>query len=388
MHCSTCLDDIRHPLGQLLNKDGLCTGCVTHAEKNSINWDHKWQELDLRCKEILKTPRKGTYDCIIPLNADAEDYYIVELALKLKLKPLLVFVNNYFGTDISWRNIHNLSTQSDLDLQIFNPEFISYKEAVRSSLRKFNSIFWPYQALKTAYPVRMAIDLKIPLILWGGLQATEQVGKFSHYDRVEMSGWNRVQHDLLSIDEKNFFGTGVQLTEKKQYAYFYPQLKEAKKVIGLYMSNYVRWDPWKQNNDMLKYGFLPEENLYTFDKFERAGSSVFYDFHDLLRFENHGYRKVRDHLSREIRHGRITLSNARLLYKQYEGQQFDIEPFFLWLGATKSGIKLFSNNRLSKNQNLIGTNKSIINPKEMIKEGFFPDAMSSTQKFLTYYKGI
>jgi len=388
MRCINCLDNSLHPLGQLIDDSGLCSGCNTHKEKDIINWGDKLNYLNDKCSKVLATKKNRPYDCIIPLNADAEDYFIVELALQLNLRPLLVHVNSYFGTELSWKNLHNLETHFDLDLITFNPNILHYKEAVRSSLRKFNSIYWPFQALKTSYPVKLALDMKIPLILWGGLQATEQSGKFSHHDEVEMSSWSRVEHDLFLVNEKNFFTTGVQLKERNQTPYIYPEVDIAKKVTGIYLSNYIRWDPWKQNNDMLKYGFEPEKNFNTFDNYERSGSSVYYEIHDLLRLEKHGYRKVRDHLSREIRHGRVTTSHAKKLYKKYVNQQVNVEPFFKWLGASKTGTKSFLNKRIVKNQKLIGLEKIYVDPKTYFSEGFFPDGYLPERSYLNYFKGI
>ena len=42
-----------------------------------------------------------------------------------------------------------------------------------------------------------------------------------HHDEVEMSSWSRVEHDLFSVNEKNFFTTGVQLKERNQTPYIY-----------------------------------------------------------------------------------------------------------------------------------------------------------------------
>jgi hypothetical protein len=388
MKCIKCLDNSLHPLGQLIGDASLCSGCNTHKEKDIINWGDKLNSLNDKCNKVIATKRNRPYDVIIPLNADAEDYFIVELALQLNLRPLLVYVNSYFGTELSWKNLHNLETHFDLDLITFNPNILHYKEAVRSSLRKFNSIYWPLQALKTTYPVKLALDMKIPLILWGGLQATEQSGKFSHHDEVEMSNWSRIEHDLFSVNEKDFFSTGVQIKERNQTPYIYPQIDVAKKVTGIYLSNYIRWDPWRQNNDMLKYGFVPEKNFNTFDNFERSGSSVYYGIHDLLRLEKHGYRKVRDHLTREVRHGRISTSDAKELYKKYLNQQVNVEPFFKWLGASKTGMKSFLDKRVVKNHKLIGLEKTYINPKIFFSESFFPDGDLPESTYLNYFKGI
>ncbi len=388
--CLQCLDDVSHPMGLMIDGSGLCTGCVTHQEKELLDWEGKWSKLQNKCSKILKNRSSDSYDCIIPLNADAEDYYIVELALSLNLKPLLLYVNNYFGTDLSWKNLHNLETKFDLDLVTFNPNIVTYKEVIRTSLRKYNSIYWPYQALKTAYPIRLALNMDIPLILWGGLQATEQVGKFSHNDEVEMSGWSRNQHDLFSIDEVDFFGTGAQISKSEQFHYTYPDLKQASKVAGIYLSNYVKWDPWKQNHNMLKYGLTLENSQYTFDQYERSGSSVFYGIHDLLRLEKHGYCKVRDHLSREIRHGRILKNNAQKLYTEYLSQNIDIKPFFDWLGVTDSGFQLFVKERIVHTRNKISNSENTrVNIKDIFNLDFFHDEeFSINKKFVIYHKGI
>ena len=124
--CAKCLDDLNHPLGMALDNSGLCTGCITHKEKDLIDWGKKWIELEQMCSDHLKKANDQIYDCIIPLNADAEDYYVVKLAKKLNLRPLLLYVNSYFGTDLSWKNLHTLETHYDLDLITFNPNINTY----------------------------------------------------------------------------------------------------------------------------------------------------------------------------------------------------------------------------------------------------------------------
>ncbi len=80
--------------------------------------------------------------------------------------------------------------------------------------------------------------------------------------------------------------------------------------------------------EKINCGFSPESSIYTFDQFEKSGSSVFYQIHDVLRYEKHGYIKVREQLSREIRHGRISRNNAERVYVEYINQNINIKPFF------------------------------------------------------------
>ena len=41
IQCIQCLDEVKHPMGQIINNSGLCTGCMTHREKDCIDWKKK-----------------------------------------------------------------------------------------------------------------------------------------------------------------------------------------------------------------------------------------------------------------------------------------------------------------------------------------------------------
>ena len=393
MQCKACLYSTNHPFGLTL-EDDICSGCITHDEKYHIDWQQK----NLELKKIAHWAKKKsrTYDCVIPVIGDAEDYFVVSKVLELGMNPLIVSVNSYFLNNIGWSNLQNLVTYFDLDSWIYNPEIQTYKELIRTSLRKYNHMYLPWLQLHTSFPVHVAKEKNIPLVIWGGNQAVEQVGKFSHYDNVEMSSWSRVEHDLFGKDLMSLMGNGAQVNERKTNYYQYPPLSAlGKNLKGIYLSNYMFWDPLMQNNSTLKYGFLPQYNKYTFDPFERAGSSVYYTIHDLLKYERHGYRKISDHLTREIRHGRISRDEAVILSSDYNKKIYgiaELKPFFKWLSVTDSGFDWFLTHRLKNSKNLItnsdnhlefGAVELPITIKELVGESLVPSTL-----FLQFYKGI
>ena len=108
-----------------------------------------------------------------------------------------------------------------------------------------------------------------------------------------------------------------------------------------------------QNNSTLKYGFKPERNSYSFDIYERAGSSVYYKIHDLLKYKRVGYRKITDHLVREIRHKRISIKEAKVLNEEYLKKPVNIKPFFEWLDVTKTGYEWLIKHKFSDIKNLL-----------------------------------
>lgn len=352
IRCKFCGYTQRHPFILGFIQD-VCIGCITHEEKNKIDWSRQ-RTIFLDTLSKYKN-NSGRYDCIVPVVGDAEDFYTVNLILELGLSPLLVTVNDYFKNDIGWKNLHTLITNFDLDSVCFNPCIFEYKELIRTSFRKESHVHLPWLYLHTAYPVHVALEKNIKLVIWGQHQAIEQVGKFSHYDQVEMSKWSRREHDTLGVKFSDFIGTGAQIDEKKTKYYRYPEIRKIsqKNIVGVYLSNFFRWDPLTQNMSTLDLGFTPQQNSATYDCFERSGSSTYYKIHDLLKLSRHGYRKVNDHIARDLRHGHISLEESRQLLDFYTDQKIYVRDFFNWLDVTQSGYEWLLKHRLSNVTHLI-----------------------------------
>jgi N-acetyl sugar amidotransferase len=388
-NCPKCHYPLQHPFGLIVSGQE-CSGCLTHKEKDQIDWDDKASELESIFRRFKK--QHSRYDCVVPVVGDAEDYYTLSKVLAAGLSPLVVCVNDYFKNDIGWHNLHNLITHFDVDSFVFNPDMRVYKDLVRTSLRKFDHMMLPFLQLHTAFPVHIAYERKIPLVVWGQNQAVEQVGKFSHHDAVQMSRWSRREHDLFNVEIGCLIGNGAQVGERDLNYYRYPEtsLLSRRGVRGLYLSNYLRWDPMAQNQAMTKFGFIPEASTATFDMYERAGSSVYYHLHDLLKLKRVGYRKVGDHVAREVRHGRLTNDDAQSLLNHYgEGKAY-IKPFFDWLDVTKSGYNWFKMHRLTSVAHLISEEPTDVLapnlPKEL--ESMLSIANVPKQHHVIFGKGV
>lgn len=394
--CIKCLHHDTHPFG-ISFIGNLCSGCYTHEEKYFIDWDSKHLRLLQLIKKIKsKKSNHSIYDCIIPVKGVAEDYFVVEEMLGLGLNPLIVAVNDYFMNDIGWHNLHNLITVFDLDSQIYTPNLRDYKELVSTSFRKYLHILYPSLSLSASYPVHVAIERNIPLIVWGQLQPIEQVGKFSHYDEVRMTKWSQIEHCRLRRNIDDLIGNGAQLNPDSLIYYEYPKkaLRLGRRApIGIYLSNFLQWDPLKQNHSILKYGFKPQDEIATFDPYERAGSSVYYTAHEISRVLRHGYRKVRDHLNREIRHNRLDKKTASELYSHYSTQKVNINPFLSWLGVSDSGKKWITYHLLAHCSDLLVDDEDDLDvgPPVALPDSIkrlLPRTYRPENRFVTFAKGI
>jgi N-acetyl sugar amidotransferase len=295
-----------------------------------------------------------TYDCIVPVTGANDSYYIVHLVKeRLGLNPLLVTYNKYFNTPLGIRNLANLRIQFNCDILIQNVNPIAVKAITRTTLREFGSIYWPCIAGQTVFPVQTAVRFKIPLIIWGAHQGVEQVGMFSHDHEVEMTRRYRKDHDLMGKEADDLLSIFDTLTEDDIWQYRYPDDADisAIGVRGIYLGNYVRWDPKAQHEAMVdRYQYKGARFARTFDTYDHVDSYTYMDLHDQLKMLKHGYSKVTDHACREIRYGRLTRAQGQALVCAYEDEGLQYaDKFCEWLGVDRRGLEFIMNQHRNAN---------------------------------------
>ena len=341
--CKRCLYTTAHPLGLILDDEGICSGCRVHEEKDLLDWQDRWEII----KNLVKPYRSkdgNNYDCIIPVTGANDSYYIVHTVKnKLKLNPLLVTYNKYFNTLLGIRNLANLRIRFNCDIVIQNVNPISVRKVTQSTLRQFGSIYWPCLAGQTVFPVQTAVNYKVPLVIWGGHQGLEQVGMFSHTHEVEMTRRYRKDHDIMGHEADDLVSIFDTLKEEDIWQYRYPEDTElnAVGVRGIYLGNYVRWDPKAQHEKMIReFGYQSAKFSRTFDTYDHVDCFNFMNIHDNLKFYKHGYSKVTDHASREIRHGRLTRNQGLNLVRYYQQKPIEYSNLFCdWLGVNPMGLQ-------------------------------------------------
>ena len=68
----------------------------------------------------------------------------------------------------------------------------SVKKITKILLIELQSIYWPILAGHTVFPLEVAVNYKIPLIIWGAHQGLEQVGMFSHKHEVRAESIEKI----------------------------------------------------------------------------------------------------------------------------------------------------------------------------------------------------
>jgi N-acetyl sugar amidotransferase len=351
--CKRCLYPENHPLNIIFDENGICSGCRVHEEKDILNWKPREEKL----KSILDNYRNRSeknYDCIIPVSGARDSYFIVHIIKNVYgMNPLLVTYNKHYNTDVGVRNLAELRIKFDCDMMTLtvNPETV--KKITRATFRKFGSIYWHCIAGQTVFPVQIAVKFKIPLIIWGAHQGVDQVGMFSHLNEVEMTRKYRKEHDLMGFEAEDFIDEFDNIIEQDIVQFKYPDDKEIERVgvRGIYLNNYIRWDSKAQHEEMIKlYDYETHEQTRTFDTYNDVDCFNYSDVHDYIKFVKHGYGKVTDHASREIRLRRMTRKQGIELVNKYSTKKpKNLALFLNWLGITENSFHYLIDQHRNKN---------------------------------------
>lgn len=347
LQCVRCLYSVFHPLGLVLDDEGVCSGCRIHEEKDTLDWGVRWKKLeDLVSPYRVESGR--AYDCIVPVTGGNDSHFIVHTVKnRLGLNPLLVTYNKYFNTPLGIRNLANLRIKFNCDIVVQNVNPVAVRNITRTTLRELGSMYWPCLAGQTVFPVQTAVRYKVPLIIWGAHQGLEQVGMFSHEHEVEMTRRYRKDHDLMGKEADDLLSIFDTLSEDDIWQYRYPDDADLASVgvRGIYLGNYVRWDPKAQHEEMVRqHDYQGAAFGRTFDTYDHVDCYNFMDVHDHIKYLKHGYAKVTDHACREIRHGRLTREQALALVRHHEAQPMaHFEKFCEWLGVDARALTFIFN---------------------------------------------
>jgi N-acetyl sugar amidotransferase len=341
-YCTRCLYPENHPLGLVLDYEGVCSGCRVHEEKDELDWAMRYALLT-KIAVSYRSKSKFNYDCIVPVSGARDSYFILKTVKHdLKLNPLLVSYNKHYNTEMGIRNLARLRTLFDCDYiqQVTKPQLI--KRINRETLDKIGSMYWHVLAGQTVFPVQVAVRLKIPLIIWGAHQGCDQVGMFSHTDEVEMTRKYRKDHDLMGWEAEDLVGGCEKLSEVDLYNYIYPTDSEISQtgVRGIYLSNYIRWDSKSQHERMLDlFGYETSNQQRTFDTYNDVDCIHYSGLHDYIKYLKWGYSKVTDHASREIRLGNMSRVKGIKLVEKYENiEPKDISLFLNFCGISETEL--------------------------------------------------
>ena len=321
-YCKKCLYPDTKP--QLVfNDDGICSACTNRKTKESIDWDKKREDF-VKILDKYSSKDSNNYDCIIPVSGGKDStYQTYVMKEEFGLNPLVVNFHPLDQTNIGKKNLENLK-KIGVDCIEFSPNPNVYQKLARYGLSELGDFQWPEHIGIFTVPVQIAVKYKIPLIIWGENPQLEygqptDINKDTILDRE----WNEKNggYFLDKIKPEHMTKYGFEVKDLKPY--LYPSDDEIKKVgvTGVFLGTYIKWDIFKQLEFVKTLGFSEndENREGTYDRWENL-DVYFTVFHDYFKFLKYGFGRTTDHVSIEIRYGKMTREKGIELIKKHEGK--------------------------------------------------------------------
>lgn len=299
--------------------DGMCSACKVAEQKDTVDWDARLKKLK-RLTDRYRNKDGTNYDCIIPVSGGKDSYFQIHVIKNLlDLNPLLVTYhgNNYTKTGMD--NLINMREVFGVDHIFFTPSIEVLKTMNRLGMLMMGDMNWHAHCGIFTYPIRVAVQCNIPLMIWGEHGFMDIGGMHSYNDFVEFTYRYRHEHNLRGFEWYDFIEAAPKFNEKLEaknmLPFMYPSDEEMERigVRGIFISNYVRWDANTHGPMMIeKYGFKEAEEPFerTYRRMSNLDDMHENGIHDYLKYIKFGYGRATDHTCKDIRSGLMSREEA------------------------------------------------------------------------------
>lgn len=302
---------------------GVCSACnFAEFKQKKIDWTQREIEL----METLDRFRKndGGYDVLVPCSGGKDAAYIAhELKHKYGMNPLTVTWAPHLYTDIGFQNLHNMIRTGDLANVLGTPPGKTHRMLTKLSFEKIGDPFQPFVYGQTNFPMQIALNFQIPLVMYGENGEVEYGG--------DMKNAFKATRDWKSDHKKHYF-SGINPEDFTQYGinkndlipYMAPEAEKLEK-LGMEIHFYGYYKKW-----------VPQENYYycvqntgfeanpvrsegTYSKYASLDDQID-GFHYYLSFIKFGLGRATSDSAHEIRDGHLTREEGVQLVKKYDGE--------------------------------------------------------------------
>lgn len=326
-YCTQCILPDTRP-GISLDSDGVCTACHGHRDKEAaIDWaarEKAFLELVAQSKD-----RAESYDCIVPVSGGKDSWYQIVKAQELGLSVLAVTWKTPARTGIGQQNLDRMVENLKVDHIDYTIAPDVERRFMKATFEDRGTTGLPMHMALFAIPIRLAVQFRIPLILWGENPQLEYGG--SEIERLSNTldaDWLSKHGCLESTDADSWLGK-EGLTEKDLLAYRVPTNPDYL-VQSVFLGAFYKWNSFENAKIAQDHGFeYAKEDLKTGTWDFADIDCDFISLHHFLKWYKFGFTRAFDTLSVQIRYGMISRDEAvaEIARQGFELPLADIQAF-------------------------------------------------------------
>lgn len=349
--CKQCVYPASSAVPLAFDENGVCSGCRTAGHRVQVDWE-KRKSMFERMIEEYRSKSGSNYDCIIPVSGGKDSYYQIHIIKKVYgLRPLLVTYHGNNYTSAGMANLVNMREVFGADHVFFTPSINVLVKLNRIGFKLMGDMNWHAHAGIFTYPIRVAVQMNIPLMIWGEHGFMDLGGMHSYKDMVEFTYRYRHEHCLRGYEWHDMTDDGLRKLGRPELAegltagdllpWMYPSDEEIRRVgvRGVYVSNFFKWEANEHGKLVVDtYGFKGADEPFerTYRTLSNLDDMHENGIHDYLKYVKFGYGRATDHCCKDIRAGRMTRDEAVGIVRRMDHiKSKDIQRWLSYVGMTE-----------------------------------------------------
>ena len=318
IYCKKCLYPSTKP-DIMFGIDGICSACNAFSIRETIDWSLR-EKLFLDIINPIKE-LSAEYDCIVPVSGGKDSHYQVIKALEHGLRILAVTATTDHLSNLGRKNLDNISNLGVDHIEI-TPNKLVRRKINKHTLMEIGDISWAEHVAIFTIPMQVAIQKKIPLIIWGENPQNEYGGPLNAQVQLELNRrWLEEYGGLNGLRVSDIIETKVA-TQLDMSIYKYPTQSDTNfKVKNIFLGQFFPWDGLDNANIAISKGFRPHygpvEGIgYDYENLDNYQTGI----HDYFKYIKFGFGRATDLVNNHIRRKRITREEGKEIILTYDGR--------------------------------------------------------------------
>ena len=303
------------------DEKGVCSACNNFQNRTEIDWKQREHAM-ISILDQYRSKDNSNYDCIVPVSGGKDSHFQVIKLLQLGFNPLCVTATTDSLSEIGRRNIENLKALGVDYFEVTTNPLIR-RQINRLALTQIGDISWPEHVTIFTIPVRIAVQLNIPLIVWGENPQNEYGGPATTgQNRVLNRRWLEEFGGLLGLRVSDLVGReGISAKSLIQYSYPSDEDLQRVGVTGLFLGYFVPWDGYGNALRAQGYGFetynkYVEGSLANYENLDNYQTGI----HDYFKYLKYGFGRATDIACMHIRRRRLDRQEGIALARLHDGK--------------------------------------------------------------------
>lgn len=301
--------------------EGVCSACRHYENRKAVDWEARKREL-LAILDRHRVRDGSNHDCLVPVSGGKDSTYQVIRMLELGMNPLCVTASTDHLSEIGRYNLENIK-RLGVDLIEVSTNPVVRRRINRLALAQVGDISWPEHVAIFTIPVRVAVQCRVPLIVWGENSQDEYGGPATAAkDRVLTRRWLEEFGGLNGLRVTDLPGQdGIE--QRNLIPYTYPSDADlaAVGVTGIFLGYFIPWDGLTnaliaQANGFRTYDRCVEGSAVNYENLDNVQTGI----HDYFKFLKFGFGRATDLVCMHLRRGRLSRADAIKMVKMHDGR--------------------------------------------------------------------